>query len=106
MTTTTDNETIDLRDEIEFLRQLVERLLGELKETRTTAYPHVMVLPTPIIIEQPVVRASELSKNWWQTPWYAQTICTSDTLSSIGNDLNSPITSGTPAVSQLQWAMT
>ena len=59
----TDKEP-DLRDEIQYLRELVDRLLHELAEARQPTAPPV-ILPAPpqkiIIKERPI-------EPWWK-PW-------------------------------------
>ena len=108
MTTTTDNETIDLRDEIEFLRQLVERLLTELKQAREARVDApVYVPPQPIIIQQPVIRdwpggLVESPPPWFQGPWYSD--ITGGCGPSIGNIPDGITASFNADVPQLQWA--
>ena len=108
MTTTTDNETIDLRDEIEFLRQLVERLLTELKQAREARVDvPVYVQPQPIIIQQPVIPdwpggLVTSPPPWFQGPWYIDTIGVCGT--SIGNIPDGNTASFNADVPQLQWA--
>ncbi len=57
-------ETPDLRDEIEYLRTLVERLLDELRKKREALVPLVPP-PAPIILPSPPPAPAAP----WYTPW-------------------------------------
>ncbi len=82
------NENVDLRDEIQFLRELVDRLLSELKQARADVKTPVMLPPAPIIIEKPVIQEGHppwAYSPFWQQPWYGDRWCTSP--NTIGNDV-------------------
>ena len=80
MTERPDEQEIDLRDEIQYLRELVDRLMTELKDERARARPLVMQPPQPIIIREPPVPIHQ--PPWW-TPWRplyeGTTWCSADT---------------------------
>lgn len=63
------DDAIDLRDEVQFLRELVEKLVTEVKLAREVT--HVAVMPLPIIIERPVVPQQP---QWLQDRWYTNWI--------------------------------
>lgn len=64
-----DQNSVDLRDEVQFLRELVERLLFELEGVRDRALKVHIVPQPPIIIELPAP-----VRPWLQDRWYWNTI--------------------------------
>lgn len=79
---TVTEEKIDLRDEVQFLRELVAQLLDELK-VANRRHPSVPV--PPIIIERPVFPVSPWYQTWIANPNTAQgTFASTNTLSFDG----------------------
>lgn len=92
-----DNTTVDLRDEVQFLRELVERLVGELVIARGLGLN--VVIP-PIIIERPVPIMPRRSSPWFQAPWYTTWISPN----TIDCGSNTVTTGGPTAI--IQWNVT
>ncbi len=58
-------QDIDLRDETQFLREIIERLLDELKDERR-AHEVIIYPPTPIILPD--------SQPYYDKPWFQPTM--------------------------------